>query len=120
MTWRERALLGLTIVGFVVPHAMGLALVPFIIERGLDVSGFLTVFFETRRSAQLAADVIIAFVPFALWAAWEGRRIGMSTWWLPIPASAVVAFCFAVPLFLLLRERALREIRLGAGRSEPS
>jgi uncharacterized protein DUF2834 len=112
MTRRERALLALTIVGFVVPHVMGLALIPFIIERGVDVAGFFTVFFQTRRSAQLAADVMIAFAAFALWAAWEGRRLGMRTWWLPIPASAVVAFCFAVPLFLLLRERAVRERRV--------
>jgi hypothetical protein len=109
VTWRERALLVLTIIGFVLPHVMGLALIPFVIERGPDITGFFTVFFETRRSAQLAADVIIAFLAFALWAAWEGRRIGMRGWWLPIPASALVAFCFAVPLFLLLRERALRK-----------
>jgi hypothetical protein len=97
---RERALLTLTLVGFVVPHVMGLALIPFVIERGFDVTGFFTVFFQTRRSAQLAADVLIAFVAFALWAAWEGRRLGMRSWWLPIPASTSVAFCFAVPLFL--------------------
>jgi hypothetical protein len=109
MTLRERALLVLTIVGFVLPHVMGLALVPFVIERGPDVTGFFTVFFQTRRSAQLAVDVIIAFLAFALWAAWEGRRIEMRGWWLPIPASALVAFCFAVPLFLLLRERAVRQ-----------
>src|SRR6266571_5174055 len=94
MTWQERALLALTIVGFVVPHIMGLALIPFIIERGVDVTGFFTVFFETRRSAQLAADVIIAFLAFALWAALEGRRLGMRAWWLPILASLLVGFCF--------------------------
>jgi hypothetical protein len=105
MTSRERALLTLTIVGFLVPNAMVIA---FVIEHGPDVTGYFNHWGESLPAAQLAADVSIAFVAFALWAAWEGRRIGMRTWWLPIPASALVGLCFAVPLFLLLRERAAR------------
>jgi hypothetical protein len=35
----------------------------------------------------------------------------MRTWWIPIPASALVGLCFAVPLFLLMRERAVGERR---------
>lgn len=116
MTSRERALLALTLLGFIVPHAIGLALIPLLIEHGLSTD-VLTVFVQTRPAAQLTADVTIAFAAFSLWAAWEGRRIGMRAWWLPIPASALVAFCFAVPLFLLLRERAIRE---RPPRAEPS
>jgi uncharacterized protein DUF2834 len=113
MTSRERALLGLTIVGFVVPNTMVIA---FVIEHGLDVSGYFNDWVQTLPAAQLAADVSIAFLAFALWSAWEGRRIGMRTWWLPIPASALVGLCFALPLFLLLRERAvLREKPAVAG-----
>jgi hypothetical protein len=29
----------------------------------------------------------------------------MRSWWVPVPASLLVGLCFAVPLFLLLRER---------------
>ena len=105
MTSRERALLALTIVGFLVPNTMVIA---FVVEHGLDVSGYVSHWGESLPAAQLAADVSIAFLAFALWAAWEGRRIGMHTWWLPIPASALVGLCFSLPLFLLLRERALR------------
>jgi putative Ca2+/H+ antiporter (TMEM165/GDT1 family) len=115
LTSRERALLALTIVGFLVPNAMVIA---FVIEHGLDVSGYFNDWFESLPAAQLAADVSISFLAFALWSAWEGRRIGQRTWWLPIPASALVGLCFAVPLFLLLRERALRERRPGPGPSE--
>jgi len=60
-------------------------------------------------TALLALDLSISFVAFALWAAWEGRRLGMRSWWVPVPASILVGLCFALPLFLLLRERALRE-----------
>ena len=106
MTSRERVLLALTTVGFLVPNAMVIA---FVIEHGLDVSGYFDHWGESLPAAQLAADVSIAFLAFAFWSAWEGRRIGMRTWWLPIPASLLVGLCFALPLFLLLRERTIRE-----------
>ena len=110
MTSRERVLLTLTIVGFLVPNAMVIA---FVIEHGLDVSGYFGEWVESLPAAQLAADLSIAFLAFALWSAWEGRRLGMRTWWVPIPASLLVGLCFALPLFLLLRERAVREQSMG-------
>ena len=108
MTGRERALLVLVVVGFLVPNTM---VAVFVAEHGVDPVGYLGEWVATLPAAQLAADVTIAFVAFALWAAWEGRRIGMGSWWLPIPASLFVGLCFALPLFLLLRERALRASR---------
>ncbi len=115
MTSRERALLALAVVGFVVPNTM---VAMFFIDHGLDFSGYFSHWGESLPAAQLAADVSIAFLAFALWAAWEGRRIGMRTWWLPIPASTLVGLCFALPLFLLLRERAVRERPPTPGPSE--
>ena len=106
MTWRERALLVLGIVGFLVPNAMVTA---FALNHGLDARGYFRHWGESLPAAQLAADLSIAFLAFALWAAWEGGRLGMRAWWLPIPASLLVGLCFSVPLFLLLRERAVRE-----------
>jgi uncharacterized protein DUF2834 len=76
MTSRERALLALTIVGVLVPNTMVFA---FVIEHGLDFSGYFSHWGESLPAAQLAADVSISFLAFAL------------------------------PLFLLLRERAVRE-----------
>jgi putative Ca2+/H+ antiporter (TMEM165/GDT1 family) len=106
MTPRERVLLALTVVGFLVPNTM---VTIFFVNHGIDLSGYFSHWEESLPAAQLAADVGISFLAFALWAAWEGRRIGMRTWWLPIPASALVGLCFALPLFLLLHERATRE-----------
>lgn len=105
MTWRERTLLALTVVGFLVPNAM---LTVFVIEHGFDLGRFLGNAVETLPAAQLTMDLIIAAVAFVLWSVWEGRRLGMRTWWLSIPATALVGLCFALPLSLLLRERALR------------
>jgi hypothetical protein len=115
MTWRERALLALAVVGFLVPNTM---ITMFTIRHGLPLGNYLRHWGESLPATQLAADVIIAFLAFALWAVWEGRRIGMRTWWLPIPASLLVGLCFALPLFLLLRERALHERPSTPGPSE--
>ena len=38
----------------------------------------------------------------------EGRRLGMRVPWLYAVAGAVLAIAFTFPLFLLVRERALR------------
>jgi hypothetical protein len=103
MTSRERVLLALTVLGFLVPNAMVIA---FVVEHGLDLGEYFEAWFDSLPAAQLAADLGIALVAFTLWAAWEGRRLGMRTWWVPIPASALVGLCFGLPLFLFLRERA--------------
>ena len=106
MTTRERILLGLTAVGFLVPNTM---VAVFLIENGVDVGGYAEEWFDSLPSAQLTADLVIAAVAFLLWAAWEGRRLGMRTWWVPIPASLFVGLCFGLPLFLLMRERRIAE-----------
>jgi hypothetical protein len=104
MNWRERTMLVLAIVGFVVPNSL-IAL--FTARHGFTVDGYFRHWGQSLPATQLALDLSIAFVAFALWAAWEGQRLGMRSWWVPVPASLLVGLCFAVPLFLLLRERAL-------------
>ena len=111
MTSRELALLALAVVGFVVPNVM---LAAFFVDNGVDFGGYFGHWGESLPAAQLAFDVSIAFVAFALWAAWEGRRIAMRAWWLPIPTSLLVGLCFALPLFLFLRERAIHRDQDGA------
>lgn len=106
MNWRERTLLALTIIGFVVPNTM-IAL--FAVRYGLSFDGYFQHWGESLPATQLALDASIALVAFALWAAWEGQRLRMRSWWVPAPASLLVGLCFAVPLFLLLRERAVRK-----------
>jgi hypothetical protein len=106
VSWRERALLGLAILGFLVPNTM---VAIFVIDHGFDPPAYLSHWGESLPAAQLAFGFSVSFLAFALWAIGEGRRIGMRTWWLPIPATVLVGLCFALPLFLFLRERAVRE-----------
>jgi hypothetical protein len=104
MNRREAILLALTVIGFVVPNTM---LAIYLAQNDGDIGGFISACTGTLPAAQIAADISIAFVAFAIWAAWEGRRLGMRSWWVPVPASLLVGLCFALPLFLFLRERKL-------------
>jgi putative Ca2+/H+ antiporter (TMEM165/GDT1 family) len=101
---REAAFLALAAIGFLVPNTM---VVAFLAEHGLDLGAYFGAWTQSLPAAQLAADLGIAFLAFALWAAWEGRRLEMRSWWVPVPASLLVGLCFALPLFLFLRERKL-------------
>jgi hypothetical protein len=104
MLTRRRFLLVATVVGFAVPNAM---VVVFFAEHGVDLGRYLDNWFATLPSAQLVADLVICCVAFIGWSAWDGPRSGVRRWWVTIPATALVGVCFAVPLYLLLRERAL-------------
>lgn len=111
MSTRERILLALTVVGFLVPNTM---VIVFVAEHGVATADYFEEWFDSLPAAQLTLDLVIAAVAFLVWAVWEGRRLGMRSWWVPIPASALVGLCFGLPLFLLLRERATRAGRRSA------
>ena len=107
---RERLLLGLTVAGFVVPN---LCLGIFFAEEGFDLSGYFSLWTASTPSTQLLLDLTIAALAFFVWAAVEGPRARIRRWWVCIPATLLVGLCFGLPLFLLMRERALREYRPG-------
>ena len=104
MTTRAKLLLVLAIAGFVVPNVM---LGVFVADHGADLGLYLENWFDTLPSSQLVVDLVIVFLAFAAWAAWDGPRSGVDRWWVVVPASLLVGVCFAVPLYLFMRERAL-------------
>lgn len=104
MLTRTRLLLLLTVLGFVAPNTM---VVIFLTEHGVDLGQYLGNWFATLPSAQLAVDLAICCVAFIGWSALDGPRTGVRRWWVTIPATLLVGLCFAIPLYLLLRERAL-------------
>jgi len=100
----ERLLLALTVLGFVVPNVfVGL----YIADEGTDLGGYFSLWTASIPSTQLLLDLVIATSAFFIWAAVEGPRAEVKRWWLCIPASLLVGVCFGLPLFLLMRERAL-------------
>jgi hypothetical protein len=104
MSTRARTLLLLTVLGFVVPNAM---VGVFFAEHGLDLGRYFGNWLGNLPSAQLLVDLVICCVAFIGWSAWDGPRSGVRRWWVTIPATVLVGICFAVPLYLFLRESAL-------------
>jgi hypothetical protein len=101
---KERLLLALTVVGFVVPN---LCLGIFFAAEGFDLGGYFSLWTASTPSTQLLLDLTIAALAFFVWAAVEGPRARIRRWWVCIPATLLVGLCFGLPLFLLMRERAL-------------
>jgi hypothetical protein len=101
---RERLLLFFTVVGFVVPNAF---VITYFAREGVDVGGYFSAWTASIPSTQLLLDLVIAAFAFFVWAAVEGPRAQIRRWWVCIPATLLVGLCFGLPLFLLMRERAL-------------
>lgn len=58
--------------------------------------------------SSLTVDLLIAAVAGSVLILVEARRLGMRFGWLYVLLSGVTAFAFTFPLFLAMRERALR------------
>lgn len=65
--------------------------------------------------SSLTVDLLVAAVAGGILIVVEARRIGMRFGWVFIVLSGAVAFAFAFPLFLALRERRLAAARAEAG-----
>jgi len=81
----------------------------YVAENGFDLGGYFSLWIGSVPSTQLLFDLAVAALTFFIWAAVEGSRAGVRRWWLSIPASLFVGLCFGFPLFLLMRERALKQ-----------
>jgi hypothetical protein len=103
---KERLLWMLTILGFVVPNV---CLAIFVGEEGFDIGGYFSLWTASTPSTQLLLDLGIAALAFFVWASVEGPRAGVRRWWVCFPATFLVGLCFGLPLFLLMRERALND-----------
>ncbi|MDX6601710.1 MAG: hypothetical protein QOF13_912 [Solirubrobacterales bacterium] len=101
----ERLLLALTVLGFVVPNAF---VVVYLAGEGIDLGGYFSLWTASTPSTQLLVDLGIAALAFFTWATVDGPRAQVKRWWLCIPATLLVGLCFGLPLYLLMRERALR------------
>lgn len=84
----------------------------FAVEAGgvFSLADFIRQGFANPAAASLTSDVAIAAVAFLLWLPFEARRLAMRRWWLYALLTVTVAFAFAFPLFLLMRERRLQQM----------
>jgi hypothetical protein len=62
---------------------------------------------DSPMSSSLTVDFFIGSTAMLVWMAVEGRRLGMRRVWLYFVATFAIAFAFACPFFMFMRERKL-------------
>lgn len=67
--------------------------------------------FVDPLTSSIASDFLIGTLPVLVWMVVEARRLQMRHWWIYVVTTFLVAFAFACPLFLLMRERRLQATR---------
>jgi hypothetical protein len=96
----------LAILGLLLPWYFNLQFM----AAGGGLAGFLRAGLANPAVSSLTFDILIAAGAFLIWMIVESRRLGMRHWWIYIVLTFAVAFAFAFPLFLMMRERKLREL----------
>ena len=101
-----RAYAALALLGAILPYSI---FIPWVAEHGFVPAIFFRQPFVNGPAAIFSADVLFSALVFLLFAAVEGRRLGIRPVWLPLLVTATIGLCCALPLFLSLRERALSQ-----------
>jgi hypothetical protein len=94
-------------LGYGLASAVGLLGTWYFNLRYDGEASYVAAWFANAASSSAAIDLLVAFVAGSVFMVVEGRRLHMRAPWAYPVAGLVVAFAFAFPLFLLLRERAL-------------
>lgn len=108
MRTREAIYLGLAIAGLCLTWYHNIA---FIQETGgmFSLVPFLEGVFANHASSSIGWDITVACAAFIVWLLHEAKRIGMKHAWVYVVLTFVIAFAFAGPLFLYMRERHLAQ-----------
>ena len=98
--WTVCALVGLIAVGWPSLHVGGMAAMMADLTHGWG-------------SIAIALDLLFVAIPVVAFMVIEARRLGMRWPWIWVPLIIPLPGAFVVPVFFLLRERALLRIRAG-------
>ena len=71
--------------------------------------------FVTPLASSLTSDFLIGTIPVLVWMVVEARRLKMRHGWAYILLTFLIAFAFACPLFLMLREMKLQTLKNAEG-----
>lgn len=111
--WLQWLYLALAVGGAVFPW---LANADYIREYGqaFDLTQFIELANANPAARSLSRDLLIGASAITIWIIVEARRLKMRGLWIVLLSSVTIAFAFAAPFFLFLRERRLLEISRGA------
>lgn len=96
----KRLYAALAVPGFLLPMSQ---LLPFVRQSGFDVMAFMTQPFVNPASSMFAFDLLVSCLVFWTFAFMEGQ---VRHRWLYVALTLLVGLSFALPMFLLARERA--------------
>ncbi len=107
--WLAWLYLALAIAGGVLPWMANLA---YMREYGssFDIGLFIALANANPAAQSLSRDLLVGASAITIWIVVESRRLQMRHLWLVLLSSVTVAFAFAAPFFLFLRERRLAEL----------
>lgn len=100
MSGRARAWQVLAVIGLIVPIVVT---VIFLSEHGLDFGEMADQVFASEFSTLLILDLGISAAAFWIWLFREAPRLDLNPWPF-VAATLFIGLCFALPLFLYLRE----------------
>lgn len=100
------AYVALMLLGLTVPWVFNLEFIRA--HGGFSWMTFVAEAFTTPASRSVTVDIVIGSSAWMVWMVAEARRLGMRHWWVYIVLTFAVAFAFACPLFLFMRERRLQ------------
>jgi hypothetical protein len=85
----------------------------FMEESGgsFDIAEFMAAGASNAASQSLSWDLAIACLAGLLWIFFESKRLGMRFFWIYIILAFSVAYAFAFPLFLFVRQGKLEAIQ---------
>lgn len=107
--WLAWLYLGLAVAGGTLPWMANLA---FIQQYGpsFDVGLFVQLANANPAAQSLSRDLLVGATAVTIWMVVESRRLQMRHLWLVLLSAFTIAFAFAAPFFLFLRERRLAEL----------
>ena len=77
---------------------------------GFPIITFIADNYANYASASISNDILVVTVVFLIWSFIEARRLSMSYWWVYAVLTFSIALAFALPMFLLNRERRIAKI----------
>lgn len=112
--WLAWLYLALAIAGGVLPW---LANLDYMRQYGssFDLGLFVQLANANPAAQSLSRDLLVGASAITVWMVVESRRLQMRHLWLVLLSSVTIAFAFAAPFFLFLRERRLAELSRDSG-----
>ena len=77
---------------------------------GFDINLFIELANSNAAARSLSRDLLIGASAVTIWIVFESKRLQMKYLWIVLLSSFTIAFAFAAPLFLFLRERRIIEL----------